>query len=169
MRLNRNCFKVINPIMALILRSPLHFLFSDSILLLAFIGRKSRRRRTTPARYMNLCGVVRCFTSQRTRWWRNLLENPRVELRIAGSEIPCEAKVIYDNAEIIRPALEKYLRRFPQDAVYHYVNLNADGAPDDADLTRAAQMAVMIEAIPRAADPSISKAVRPLQPQRHSP
>ena len=58
--------------MRLLLRSPLHFLMSRSLLLITYEGRKSGRRYTTPLRYTREGEVIRCFTSGTTQWWRNL-------------------------------------------------------------------------------------------------
>ena len=146
-RLTRKWFAVINPLMALVLNSPLHFLFSGNILLLTFTGRSSGRIYKTPVRYIRSEGRIRCFTSQRTRWWLNIVEDSRVELRISGKSVVRKAEVLFDNPEAIRPALEIYLRHFPQDAVYHDVRLNNDRTLNTDDLDCAAHNAVLIEAI----------------------
>ena len=71
----------------------------------------------------------------------------RVTLHVAGKTVSCTATAIFDDPETVLPALDIYLRRFPQDAVYHYVRLNADRTPNTDDLARAAQTAVLIEAV----------------------
>ena len=133
-----------NPLVSLALKSPLHFLFSDNILLLTFTGRASGSIYTTPLRYTREDGAVRCFTSQRTRWWRSIVQNAAVKVRIAGETKNCKATAIFNEPQTLHPALEAYLRRFPQDAVYHSVRLNRDGTPVSADLDRAAGRAVLI-------------------------
>ena len=147
MRLTRKWFAVINPLMTRVLRSPLHFLFSGNIMLLTFTGRGSGRIYTTPVRYIRSEDTIRCFTSQRTRWWRNMAGGARVALHVAGKTVCCMATATFDDPETVRPALDAYLRRFPQDAVYHYVRLNADRTPNTDDLARAAYTAVLIEAM----------------------
>ena len=147
MRLGRKWFAVINPLMALVLKSPLHFLFSGNIMLLTFTGRGSGCIYTTPVRYIRSEDTIHCFTSQRTRWWRNMAGGARVTLQVAGKTVSCMAIAIFDDPETVRPALEIYLRRFPQDAVYHYVRLNADVTLNTDDLARAAHSAVLIEAM----------------------
>ena len=71
----------------------------------------------------------------------------RVTLRVGGKTVSCTATAIFDDPETVCPALDIYLRRFPQDAVYHYVGLNADGTLNTDDLARAAHNAVLIEAM----------------------
>ena len=71
----------------------------------------------------------------------------RVTLQVGGKTVSCTATATFDDPETVRPALDIYLRRFPQDAVYHYVRLKADGTPNADDLARAAHNAVLIEAM----------------------
>jgi hypothetical protein len=78
-------FTVINPIMKFLLRSPVHGLWSDSLMLITFTGRKSGRRFTTPVRYIKTGETVRCFTAAENQWWRNLRTGARVELLIKGA------------------------------------------------------------------------------------
>lgn len=146
MKLTRKCFAVINPLVEFALKTPLHFVFSDSIMLLTFTGRRSGRAYTTPVRYIRSNCVIRCFTSKRTRWWRNLSGSAKVTLIVAGERITCTAATISDDPEVIRPALCAYLHSFPQDAVYHNVRLNEDKTPNATDLVGAAHTAVLIEA-----------------------
>jgi hypothetical protein len=152
MRLPEPLFVLINPMMRLLLRSPLHGLVSDSLMLIGYAGRRSGRRYATPVRYVRAGATIRCFSTQATRWWRNLKGGASVSLRLQGRELPCEAVAIDDDPARTRVALEAYLRQFPQDAAYHDVRLGPDGAPLPADLERAAQHAVLVEARPPSGD-----------------
>lgn len=63
---------VINPAMKGILRSPLHRILSDSLLLITFTGRQSGGEYTTPVGYEQKAGTL-YITSQSNRvWWKNL-------------------------------------------------------------------------------------------------
>lgn len=57
-------YKVINPIVKGLLRSPLHGLMSKNTMLIEFKGRKSGRMFTTPVSYHIEGDRVHCFTSQ---------------------------------------------------------------------------------------------------------
>src|SRR5690349_18067635 len=59
-----------NPFVRLLLRSPLHFVLSDTLLLLTYTGRTSGRRYTIPMAYSRVGDVVTVFTLH--TWWRNL-------------------------------------------------------------------------------------------------
>ena len=148
MRLPEPLFVVINPTMRLLLRSPLHVLVSGSLMLITYTGRRSGRRYSTPVRYLRRGDVIRCFTTTESRWWRNLRDGAEVSLRIRGHEARYHARAIHDDAARVRAGLEDYFAQFPQDAAYHAVRLAAGRRPDPADLARAAQHAVMVEARP---------------------
>lgn len=146
MRLPEPLFVVINPVMRMLLRSPLHFLWSGSLMLITFTGTKSGRRFTTPVRYIRVDGLVRCFTASENLWWRNLRGGAPVSLRIAGEERRYHALAIHDDPPRIRAALQHYLTLFPQDAAYHQIRLNPDNSLLQEDLERASRHAVVVEA-----------------------
>jgi F420H(2)-dependent quinone reductase len=147
MRLPEPLFLIINPMMRALLRSPLHFVQSKSLMLITFTGRKSGRRFTTPVRYVRVGDTVRCFTSPENLWWRNLRGGAGVSLRIEGNERPYWATIQGDPAAV-REALTHYLGLFPQDAAYHGIRLNPDRSPVLGDLERESQHAVVVEARP---------------------
>ena len=132
--------------MRMLLRSPLHFVQSKSLMLITFKGRKSGRLFTTPVRYVRVGDKVRCFTSAENLWWRNLRGGAAVSLRIEGKEAPYWASPIENNPAATRDALKHYLTVFPQDAAYHGIRLNPDKSLVSEDLERAVQHAVVVEA-----------------------
>ena len=148
MKIPEPLFVIINPAMRLLLRSPLHFLVSGSLLLITYEGRKTGRRYTTPLRYVRKEEVIRCFTSASTEWWRNLQGGKQVNLRVAGKDGQYLAQIIKDDKQTLRAELEAYLVQFPQDAAYHEVGLDADKQPIAGDLDRAIENSVVMEARP---------------------
>ena len=148
MRLPEPLFLIINPVMRMLLRSPLHFVQSKSVMLITFTGKKSGRVFTTPVRYVRVGDTVRCFTSAENLWWRNLRGGAAVSLRLAGKERPYWAAPIENNPPAVREALTHYLAIFPQDAAYHEIGLNPDRSLVAEDLERATQHAVVVEARP---------------------
>ena len=148
MKLPEPLFVIINPIVKLLLRSSLHGFWSKSLMLITFTGRNSRRKFTTPVRYVLVDGVFRCFTSANTLWWRNLKGGAEVVLRIEGKEARYRADAIFDQPERIKSALIHYLALFPQDAAYHDIRLTKDKSLNEQDLAKAAQEAIVVEARP---------------------
>jgi len=75
-------FVIINPVMRMLLHSPLHRIFSDSIMLITWTGRKSGKQFTTPVRYLREGKTICCFTLKENVWWRNLRDGEIVTLRL---------------------------------------------------------------------------------------
>ena len=78
--------KVINPFVQGLLRSPAHGLFSGRLALLTVTGRRSGRTFTFPVGYHRDRERVTIGVGWpgRKRWWRNLVDGGRVEIRLAG-------------------------------------------------------------------------------------
>jgi hypothetical protein len=140
-------FKIINPMMSFLLRSPLHSVLSDSLMLITFTGRKSGKRFTTPVRYIKKGDTVRCFTAAENQWWRNLREGARVSLLIKRESAEYDAKASFDNLEYIKEQLLSYLALFPEDAAYHEIRLNKDKSLNAEDLELAATKAIVVDAV----------------------
>jgi hypothetical protein len=75
-----------SPLVRGLLRSPAHGLVSGHLALLTVTGRRSGRTFTFPVGYRQegervIIGVQ---WPERKRWWRNLVDGGRVELRLAG-------------------------------------------------------------------------------------
>ena len=149
MKMPEFMFVIINPIMKFLLRSPLHGILSDSIMIIGFTGRKSGRQYETPVRYVRMGSNIRCYSSDDTMWWRNLRGGARVTLRIAGKDQAYFANVTENDPATIREALAHYFAIYPQDAAYHDVRMGPDGNPVETDIARAAQHAVVVDAVPQ--------------------
>jgi deazaflavin-dependent oxidoreductase (nitroreductase family) len=148
MRLPEPLFVFINPVVKAVLRSPIHWLCSKSLMLITFRGRRSGKLYTTPVRYVRVGNTVRCFTTAESRWWRNLSGGADVTLRIAGANGRYHATPMEPDPSQIREALAHYLTLFPGDAVYHGVRLSSDGKLLSEDLDRASHEAIVVEAYP---------------------
>ena len=146
MKIPESLFKFINPMMALLLRSPLHFVMSGSLMLITFVGKRTGRSYTTPVRYVRDGATVRCFSSRSTRWWRNLVGGAEVTLTIGGAQERYRSNVIVDDPQRIEELLRAYLAQYPQDAAYHEIKLNKDRTLNADDLARAVAAAVVVEA-----------------------
>ena len=148
MRIPEFLFKIINPMMGLLLRSPVHFLMSGSLLLITFTGARTGRSYSTPLRYVRDGETIRCFTSKDTRWWRNLRGGARVWLTLQGVGEPYQASIIVDEPDRVRQLLTDYLRQHPGDAAYHEIAVSKSGELSEHDLDRAIGQAVIMEARP---------------------
>lgn len=102
-------FRVVNPVMAAVLRSPLHGLLSTSIILLTFHGRKSGKRYTVPIGYLQQGDRLVLFTH--SNWWKNLRGQAPVSVRLHGKEVQGTAALLEDPAaiaEAVRVLVERH-------------------------------------------------------------
>ena len=148
MKLPEFLFVIINPMMRLLLCSPLHGILSGSLMLITFRGRNSGREFTTPVRYIENDGIVRCFTSSENQWWRNLRGGSDVVLRVRGKDGKYHASTLENDAEQTRQWLGYYLEKYPEDAVYHDIRLNKDKSMVEEDFEKALTKAIVVEANP---------------------
>jgi len=103
--------RLVNPLVTLLLRSPLQFLASDALLLITFTGRKSGREYTTPVGYEQLDGTLYVTTQTDRVWWRNLRGGAEVSVRLRGEPRRGHAEVIEDDesvAEYVQGFLERH-------------------------------------------------------------
>ena len=129
-------YRMINPPVRWLLRSPIHGLMSKNTLLLEFQGRKSGRALSTPISYYEAGGVMRGFTDRRFGWWRNL-EQGRVHATVRGRRYEVRAEVELAEPEV-RKGLRSFLRAVPRDASHAGVALAVDGTPSEEDIARVA-------------------------------
>lgn len=69
-----------------LLRSPLHFLLSGSVMLVTFTGRSSGKVYTTPVEYLQEGSTVSLFTRRERVWWKNLQNGAAVTVRVRGRD-----------------------------------------------------------------------------------
>jgi len=106
--LPKAAYRIINPIMKTLLRSPLHGLLSHSLMVLAFQGRKSGKRYTIPVGYHERGDTLYLFTH--SAWWKNLRGGAPVMVRLRGQEVPGTAELVQDielMMEIVRGMIAK--------------------------------------------------------------
>ena len=146
MRIPEPFFVILNPAMRGLLRSPIHWLLSGSVMLITFVGRKSGQTFSTPVRYIRHEGAIRCFTASTNKWWRNIRGGADVTLLVQGKSDRYHAMATESQAGLIRAALVLLFEEFPQDAPYYAVSIGRDGKPTPEDLDSAAENTIMVEA-----------------------
>jgi len=136
--------KIINPLVAVLLRGPLHRLAgSKDIMLLHFQGRKSGKWFATPVSYVRDGNRLRVLTE--APWWKNLRDVPGAKVHLEGAELPVRAGVRADGGEYVIDAIRDFFVRVPRDARYSSVKLDRDGRPDESDLADASARLVLLE------------------------
>jgi len=138
---------VSNPIVRLVLRSPFHSLFSGSLMLISFRGRKSGKEYTVPVQYAQTGDMIYVVPGapELKTWWRNLRGGAPVRLRLRRQDLEARADVLDDaNRDAITGALRLYLARFPAAASAHHARRTPDGTFDVDDLQAAAAQMVVV-------------------------
>jgi F420H(2)-dependent quinone reductase len=131
-----------NPFVRLLLRSPLHFVLSDTLLLLTYTGRTSGRRYTIPMAYSRVGDVVTVFTLH--AWWKNLRGGAPVVVEIKRRRCDGRAEAISDDQLTIAAALRAHLREHPSMARIYHIPLDADGQPDADAVRQVARSVVLV-------------------------
>lgn len=134
--------KFMNRVMVWLMRTPLHRIMSQHIMLISFRGRKSGKLFTTPIGYMRRGNIVDCFTDH--QWWRNLVERPDVSLLIQGKRYAGIAEVIRDDKETVASALLEYCTHSPMAARAFHVDLDASNKPVPESALREAQRLTLV-------------------------
>lgn len=136
-------FRVLNPVMKAILKSPFHAMVSDKILIFTFNGRTTGKAYATPVSYCQENGTIICFTH--AVWWKNLVDGAPVRLWVQGQEVQGVATPIPEDREKKIVGLEKLLTAVPSDARFYNVALDDQGKLNQVDLQRGADESTMIE------------------------
>jgi hypothetical protein len=126
-------FKVMNPIMKGLLRSPLHRLLSGTLMLVTYKGSKTGKQYTIPIGYFAWGeGELMSFSS--ARWWKNLRGRPPVTLLLKGRRVQAVPTVI-ERREAVIDTLEEFIKRLGSRAARRLpIGLPRDREPTRDDL-----------------------------------
>ena len=105
----------LNPLVAWLLRSPLHPLLSRGLALLHVHGRRSGRDYWIPVGYQRDGDAITVLVSRASRkqWWRNYRESGPVEILVRGRTLRGRARVLPPGSEAFRAAFDATFRRLP--------------------------------------------------------
>lgn len=132
----------VNQAMKFVLRSPIHGMVSQTVLLVTFTGRKSGKTYTTPVSYSQHDDQVTIFTH--AVWWKNLDSGAQVTLRIRGREFLGLAEPVARDKPAVAAGLAAHLREVPSDARWYGVTFDDQGIPRPQEIEKAVQTVVMI-------------------------
>lgn len=127
-------YKVINPIMGLLLRSPLHGPLGKRLLLLEYTGRKSGKRFRIPVGYVREGNTLLLATQ--SRWKANFRGGVPVRVWLDGKRRPAFAELIAGETEVA-DTLGRMVRAQPDLSRIIGVGVGPDGQPAQGDLARA--------------------------------
>jgi hypothetical protein len=98
----RRVLRMINPFVSLILRSPLHRLISDRLLLLTFTGCKTGKLVTIPVGYTPEGDTLILFSSY--SWYKNLRGGRPVVVHLKGQGRTGRAEVTEEREAVLKAA-----------------------------------------------------------------
>lgn len=105
----------INPLIAWVLRSPLHPLLDWGLLLLRVRGRRTGRQYWIPVGYQRDGDTITVLVSNapRKQWWRNYRHGGPADVLLRGRTLHGRAHVLPAQSAAFREAVERTLRRVP--------------------------------------------------------
>lgn len=135
-----NMWRIINPLVVLIARSPIHILVSTQILVTEFNGRKSGKQYRVPVSYHKSENTYTCVTLRSNLWWKNLIGLKTTNVWLKGRLINVHVDLEYQDNELVKSNLRHLVSGNSIDAFFAKVKLNKDGSPDDKSLDDAAKL-----------------------------
>ena len=119
-----------NALVGGVLRSPLHRTMSRSLLLLTYRGRRTGKEYVIPvayARYREDELVVLAGRPSGKTWWTNMRGSLPVRVRLAGREVPGEARLVKGEEAV--PRLAAYFEQIPRAARSFGIETEPGGKP----------------------------------------
>lgn len=136
--------KLSNTFMSLLLRSPLHGIFSNGMMVLYYKGRKSGRQISLPIGYYEQPDGSLLTTSLRSRtWWRNLRERAPVVLNLKGHLRKAYGEALESPLDVMK-GLDDLFSQQPKLARYFGIQPGPDGLADSTSLQRVAKERVLV-------------------------
>jgi hypothetical protein len=89
-------YRILNPTLKFLLRTPLHRATSGGMMILYYTGRKTGKRYDIVLAYQEEDGKLYTFSS--SPWSRNFTDGTPVKLRLRGEMMPAAATVVDDLA-----------------------------------------------------------------------
>ena len=126
-----------NDFMSWVLRSPLHGMLSNGMMLITVTGRKTGKKYTTPVGYYEEGGYLWIITSRDRTWWRNLHGGAEVGLFLKRKPVIASAELELDE-NVVEVHMFEYLRHVPQAAKPMKIRMEG-GNPNPQDIADIAK------------------------------
>jgi deazaflavin-dependent oxidoreductase (nitroreductase family) len=131
-----------NDFMSWVLRSPLHGMLSNGMMLITVTGRKTGKTYITPVGYYEEGGYLWVITSRERTWWRNLQGGAKVGLLLKRKPVHGTAEIELDEKSV-EARMVQYLRHVPQAAKPMSIRVE-NKMPNAEDITRTAKERLFI-------------------------
>lgn len=131
--------------MIFILRSPLHFLVSHSVLVLYVTGAKTGKQYFIPVSFFEHSkGLLTCVTDKPNIWWRNLTSIDEIKILFKGKEIQSRINTEPHDSDYIFPKLHALFSHSRLDGFFGGIGYK-NGKPIEEDVIGATKRMVLIE------------------------
>lgn len=140
-----NLWFLINPVVAFLARSPLHFFISHQVLVIQLKGRKSGKQYLVPVSYHEHESSYTCVTLRSNIWWRNLKEVSHTKIWLKGTLKNAQIDLEFNNDQIVESTLRDLVTNNRVDAYFAKIKLNNDGSPHSGDLIQAAKIHTVLK------------------------
>ena len=140
-----NLWFLINPFVALLARSPLHFIISHQVLVIQFKGKRSGKSYLVPVSYHEHDSSYTSVTLRSNIWWRNLKGLSHTKIWLQGKLTDVKIDLEFNNDQIVESTLRDLVTNNKVDAYFAKIKLNKDGSPDLDDLSNAAKLHTVLK------------------------
>ena len=138
-------WKIINPVTIAIAKSPLHFLISQNLVVLNFVGMKTGKNYALPLSYFeDPKGQLSCVTDRRNIWWRNLLHATNIKILYKGRLTDARVTIEHEDNKIIADQLDALCSHSRIDGFFAKVGYE-NGKPIQKDIEKAASIMTLIQ------------------------
>ncbi|MEK9649796.1 MAG: hypothetical protein VW146_02475 [Gammaproteobacteria bacterium] len=137
-------WRIINPFVVLILRSPFHSIASKNLLFISFKGRKTQKKYHIPVSYHKEGRELIALTLKKNLWWKNLVSLTHVQITLQGKAQDAAISIVIEDTQYIKEKMRKLIISKPIDAFFAKVRLDANKHPIEDDLHQAAQKHIVL-------------------------
>jgi deazaflavin-dependent oxidoreductase (nitroreductase family) len=126
-----------NDFMTWVLRSPIHGMLSNGMMLITVTGCKTGKKYTTPVGYYRENGALWVLTSRDRTWWKNLKGGAEVSLLLKRKPVIGFAEPELDE-KAVEARMCEYLQHIPQAAKSMHIRVE-NSRPDPQDVANVAK------------------------------
>ena len=140
-----NLWRLINPLVVIILRSPLHFIASKNLIFITFQGRKSKKTFNIPVSYHREGNDLIALTLKQNLWWKNLKMLNRTQITLLGKKEDVGITIVDQDTQFIKEKMRELIIEKPIDAYFAKVKLDNNKLPVEEDLEEASQKHIVLK------------------------
>jgi hypothetical protein len=131
-----------NDFVKFMLRSPLHVMMGDTMII-TVTGCKTGRKISTPVNYFRNGDTLWVLTTRARTWWRNVKQGAEVNLHLNGQDVKGFAEAILDE-RAVAARLVDYVGHIPLSAGSLGIRLQ-NGVPNADDAVRVAKERLFVK------------------------